>query len=125
MELELAKWVWEQFGKELSKKARGKWREFNWPNAEKRYREKLKQLYSTTRLLGRPKPIYIDNIYTDIYIIDKLSAFSRFGIDNLEILRDASLAPDNSRKRINALRLLSKYDHLYILGKPGQGKLRY
>ena len=83
-----AKWLWEEFGKNLINKTLGaikdQWAKFHWQDAEEKYRQRMRELYSTTRILGNPKPIVIDNIFTDVYTLDLPSSFKRFDIEELQ-----------------------------------------
>jgi energy-coupling factor transporter ATP-binding protein EcfA2 len=124
-----AKWIWEQYGKALATKAkekvREKWHEFHWSEAEAKYRARMHEQHSTTRLLGHPRPIIIEDIFTDVYVMDKLTAFKRYDIDELQaqFFEYKSLGYDGTRK--HALRLALKEKRLFILGKPGSGKTTF
>ena len=63
-----SKWIWEEFGKDWSREIVGeikrKWDEFHWVEAEIAYRKRLIEIYGTVRLLGNPKPINLQNIFT-------------------------------------------------------------
>lgn len=120
--LDIAKWVWEQFGEDVTKFAKVKWEKFNWKEAEIKYRERLAEIHSTTRLLGHPKPINVSEIFTDVYVLDSLTAHRRFGLVDLpENEQDF----DNDIERKPALRLAIKQNKLFILGKPGAGKTTF
>jgi hypothetical protein len=124
-----AKWVWSQYGKAITDKAkeraRKKWSEFHWSEAETKYRARMYEQHSTTRLLGHPKPIVIEDIFTDVYVMDKITAFKRFDLDELqaEFFEQKTLSPRGSRK--HALRLTLKERRLFLLGKPGSGKTTF
>ncbi len=121
-----AKWLWDQYGKSISDKALGKvrerWAEFRWLEAEAKYRARLYEQHSTTRLLGYPKPIKIADIFTDVYILDKPTALQRFDYSALQARPLEREAIYLENKRRPALRLFVTKKRLYILGKPGSGK---
>lgn len=124
-----AGWLWGKYGKDIVDKASQglakRLLEFNWPEAEARYRARMKELHGYTRLLGNPKKIEIDDIYTDVFVLDKPTAYHRFDIAELQsrpIEREA-LRINVERKPI--LRLAVKEQRLYILGKPGAGKTTF
>jgi predicted NACHT family NTPase len=125
-----AKWFWDNYGKLLIDgavdKLKGKWREFNWKEAEEKYCCRLKDHYSTVRVLGNPKPLNLDEIFTDVYVLDKPTAFRRFDIRELQ---DRPAALDTfqvvEENRKPALRLVPKKKRLFILGKPGSGKTTF
>jgi NACHT domain-containing protein len=124
-----AEWLWDQLGKDLIGKLLGtskkSWEKFKWRNAEEKYRARLYDQHRTTRLLGNPKPIDIKEIYTDVYVLDKLTASQRFEIEELQkrpFDRD-DLTIDT--KRQPALEAVLNNKHVYILGKPGAGKTTF
>jgi NACHT domain len=123
-----ATWLWEKLGPDLLKSARGalrgQWAKISWRDSERRYRERLIQLYSTTKLLGNPKPIRIDQIYTDVYVLDKLSALRRLELEELEgrTRTSSDIDPTWPGQRTNLFDLAQRATRLYILGKPGAGK---
>jgi predicted NACHT family NTPase len=124
-------WLWNQYGDELVKKAwfffRGKWAKFGWEKAEKVYRERLFDLHSTTRLLGYQKPVSIEGIYTDVYILNEMSALRHLGAKELLSMSEdeIKIQPQEAKKigeRQSALFAVSRNNHLLIVGKPGSGK---
>lgn len=121
-----ANWLWEKHGKDLASKAWGKvkerWSMFRWQEAEEKYRTVLREQHSVTRLLGNPKKISVDGMFTDVYVLDKLTAIQRFSFEQLRgipLLHDVLQTPV---KRRPALRLVLNEKRLFVLGKPGAGK---
>lgn len=92
-----------------------------------RYLAHMRALYATTRILGKTTPVSLEGIYTDVYILDKLTARQRFSIEELK--RRFLLRFDSAESnRQNGLELVKQSLNLFILGKPGAGKttfLRY
>jgi hypothetical protein len=121
-----AKWLWDKYGKSLIDSSvdnlKGKWNKFKWVEAEANYRSRLYELYSTTRLLGNPKPINIDHIFTDVHVLDKLTAFRRYELQELNKNNVNWDALRHNEKRRPVLRLAINSKRLFILGKPGAGK---
>lgn len=125
-----AKWLWESYGKEITDttfdKFKGKWKEFKWREAEENYRTHLREYCSTVRVLGNPKPINLDEIFTDVYVLDKPTAFRRFDIQELQTRPiDIDVLQESKEKRKPALNLALKKKRLFILGKPGAGKTTF
>ena len=124
-----AKWLWEQYGKAISDKAVGaikqRWVKFHWHEAEAKYRQRMGELYSTTRILGYPTPIFLEDVYTDVYAIDKLTAIKRYDIAELQAkpLERESIHLPYDRKPI--LQVAIEEKRLYLLGKPGSGKTTF
>ncbi len=139
-------WLWEKYGETVTQKAtdafnKGRWQKFKWRDAAENYRAKIKKLYGTMQIMGMAEPVLLDDIFTDVYMLDKPTAFGRFDIEHLkQMSADQDLPPDV--KRVNGLRLVvEKYKrlvekknkrlfietdrNLYILGKPGAGKTTF
>lgn len=122
-------WLWGQYGKLVTAKAadalKGSWDKFKWDEAAEKYRAKIKKLYGAMQIMGMAEPVTLDDIYTDVYMLDKPAAFSRFDIERLT--RRAAGDPDAppQSERINGLRLVRGKRNLFILGKPGAGKTTF
>ena len=121
-----AQWLWQKHGKALANKTLGKlkeqWSMFRWQEAEHSYRALLRKQHSTTHLLGNPREISVEGIFTDVYVLDKLTAVQRFSFENLRGIPLEHNALQISLKRRPALRLIVNEHRLLILGKPGAGK---
>jgi predicted NACHT family NTPase len=142
-----ATWAWEKYGKQLTDKAgaaaRELWARFRWHESEREYRERLLEHYSTTKLLGNPKEIRLDQTYVDAHVFNQVSAFQRVSIERLRQLsshketeelstmkagQEISSGNDHydsgslRAKRIPLKQLALKEQRLYVLGKPGAGK---
>lgn len=104
-----------------------KWSTINWGETESKYKENLLDSVSKTRVLGNPKLIEIESVYTDCYVYDRPSALIHFAGDIRTIEKDAS-SLRKSAERKSALDVAQTGESLYILGRPGAGKttfLRY
>ena len=101
------------------------WRKFQWDRAEEQYRQALLFLVQTTRLLGHPAPVNIDETYTAVYVLDRLSAIREFDIKELEgkTFREDPL--EEQKKRRPALEVVKSTNRVYIVGKPGAGKTTF
>ncbi|MEH1786176.1 MAG: NACHT domain-containing NTPase [Nostoc sp.] len=97
-------------------------------------REKIKpriqELCGTMRVLDMTQPIGLNDIYTSVNILEKITGRQRLGID--ELLQqcksqDFELFGLNriSEKRVPGIEAVEKYSKLMILGKPGAGKTTF
>jgi hypothetical protein len=122
-------WAWDKYGKSLTDKAasilKGRWDKFRWNDASEKYRAKVKKLYGTMQIMGMAKPVPLDDIFTEAYLLDKPTAFGRFDI---ELLKKSAAIPDAqppNAERIGGLTLVNRSTNLFILGKPGAGKTTF
>jgi len=127
--LATAGWLWDKHGEEIIDIAgRGlakRWFDVEWPESEANYRTHLKELYGFTRLPGNPKRIEINEIYTDVYVQDKPTAFHRIDLDELDSLPFEREKIRLSFERKPILRLAVNEQRLFILGRPGAGKTTF
>src|SRR2546421_12851546 len=122
-------WLWDKYGKSVIDKAAGGlkdlWEKVQWKDEAEKYRAKIKKLYGTMQIMGMAKPVPLDDIFTDAYMLDKPTAFGRFDIERLKQVAADSDAPPPNAERINGLRLVKEKGNLFILGKPGAGKTTF
>lgn len=119
-------WLWESYGKKViskfGKRLKSEWEKIAWEERERKYASRLLSEHSTTKLLGNPKEIRLDQIYTDVNVLDQVSAFRRLDIEELRESdhADRTLCDFFSRKPL--IDLARREKRLYVLGKPGSGK---
>lgn len=122
-------WIWDKYGETVVEKATGaikdRWNKFKWRGAAEDYRAKIKKLYGTMQIMGMAKPVPLDDIFTDVYMLDKPTAFGRFDIARLKQMSALDPLEPPHTKRINGLRLVGDKGNLFILGKPGAGKTTF
>ena len=82
--LAISGWLWEPIIKELATQGIGlvksQWSKTKAKDAIKRYQQRIKELHSTTRVLGNPRPINLEGLFTDILVFDQLTAQRRNNI---------------------------------------------
>ncbi len=107
-------WLWENLGKEilstLGVSAQKQWEKVEWKLAAKRYKENMFDLYSTIRMLGNPQPMLLEGIYTDVYILDKPTAFRRYDIEKLKNEYEEGGFDSKNGLRHNALDLVRNHN---------------
>ncbi|MEH1833052.1 MAG: NACHT domain-containing NTPase [Nostoc sp.] len=97
-------------------------------------REKIKpiiqQRCGTMRVLDMTQPIGLNDIYTSVNILEKITGQQRLGID--ELLQECTNEDFDrftlariTAKRVPGLEAVEKYPKLMILGKPGAGKTTF
>jgi len=134
-------WAWANYGDEIIKRvlaavasgaldkvaggAKAGWERVEWKLASRKYREKIQELHGTTRVLGKPDPISLEGIFTDVFILDTPTAYRRYDIEKLR--QEPVQVKASFSERLNGLKLVknSWRTRLFILGKPGAGKTTF
>ena len=101
-----------------------KWSAVDWKGGQSKYKKNLLEAVSTTKILGNPKSINVENIYTDCYVFDRLSALRRFS-GELDEIDAQGLVVLAQTQRIAALEVAETGENLFILGRPGAGKTTF
>lgn len=99
-----------------------------WLFAAQEYARHLQERYGTMRVLGKPHPISLEGVYTEIYVLDKPTAFRRHNVDELHVLqKEENKFGYGKLERQHAETFLreQKSAKLFVLGKPGAGKTTF
>ena len=109
-----------------SESAAAQFQRFDWAKAEQAYLDKIIRLYDRVRILGTAADVPLGNVFTQVYILDKPTAYRRHNIDELRQQGDDRAAlQDQPGKRIAGIELVKSGQNLFILGKPGAGKTTF
>lgn len=123
------RWEDAKSDSEKAQYVRDRWNEFDWGKAAERYKERMKANYGHIRVLGTTEPKSLDDLFTDVNILEKPQAFRRYDLTQLHELQKE---PEKlwHAERTPGLRVVvqDRGHRLYIMGGPGAGKttfLRY
>lgn len=115
-----------------AKVAKPTWQEFDWHKAEQTYRDSLIRQYGTLRVIGATADSLLDNVFTDVFVLNQLTAHRRADIEDLhKIDPDSFRQASGTQQRVSGLALIQdgmKGNYptcFYILGKPGAGKTTF
>ena len=90
-----------------------------------------KQRCGTMQVLDMTQPVGLGDVYTDVNILEKITARSRKGIAELneivtwDVEECHRFGLGRQEKRISGLEAVAKYPKLMVWGKPGAGKTTF
>ncbi len=94
--------------------------------------ERIEQRCGTMRVLDMTQPISLNNIYTDVNILEKITGRRRLEIAKLQQNFDLEFHNFNrygltevTQKRVPGLEAVKNNSKLMVLGKPGAGKTTF
>lgn len=110
---------------ELRPALRERWQQVDWIVAADTYRKELGRLYGSMQIFGMHQSIPLSDIFTDVYLLDKPSAWRRHSIEQLSSRSNtyAELAYEEERREGGEL--IEKHSRVFILGQPGSGKTTF
>ncbi|GAB4163446.1 MAG: hypothetical protein Fur0021_38540 [Candidatus Promineifilaceae bacterium] len=128
-------WMWDSYGKNavdglaqrLGRSRERAQLEREWQEATQKYLTKLYDQVNWLRLLGKREGMPLEQIFTDLNVLDKLSAeqwYSRDALQN-DFLQRRGFHWRREEVRRDGLAVVKQFPRLYILGKPGAGKTTF
>ncbi|MGB5050285.1 MAG: NACHT domain-containing protein, partial [Caldilineaceae bacterium] len=123
-------WLLDSFATPFLKAIGGKWQDqkerARWDDALQSYGQSILRHYGRLRVLGKTEDVPLGDVFTDVYILDQISARRRFDIRELmEKPVERFDLPQHTSGRRNGMGLVNQGQSLYILGKPGAGKTTF
>ena len=120
-------WVWDKFGQKIVEKVvdRGV-DEAKWQLGISKYYLSLFERVGFVRVLGRMESEPLENVFTHVNVLDKLSAERRYDVNRLITEfgpRDFSWT--ERVKRVPGDEAIAEFNKIFILGKPGAGKTTF
>jgi len=104
------------------------WQQAQWTAAQDAYDAAIIADYGSIRIFGQDTPRPLRDIYTEVYVLDTLTAHKRYHPSDLETLiwEERAIAPRyGDRKPGAALIYKGPANRFFILGKPGAGKTTF
>ncbi len=123
-------WVWSQYGRTITDKTvKAAWERLRWEDRALAYGQKVQRLYGSIQILGQPKPVPLEGIYTAVSLLDRPTALSRFTVEQMQAeftgQGNRYFYPSGKEKRRDGLEMVKEGQNLFILGKPGAGKTTF
>lgn len=95
----------------------------NWVNKLEEYSRWIGVSCGTTRIFGQTHPVPLEDIYTDLYLLDRPTAYRRYDIQKIQA--DPGILENAERLEWRNVLQSMEWHRLFILGKPGAGKTTF
>ena len=103
------------------------WDQIKWAEAQDLYDKKIIEQHGEIRIFGQTTPKPLRDIFTDVYVLDKPSAYRRFDPEKLadHLWEEDRGLPFRVGERKQGELLLNQGTKFFVLGKPGSGKTTF
>lgn len=112
----------EQPASETKDKAQ---QEADWQRGVQQYYDNLYHIVGYVRVLGKQKTEPLENIFTDVNILDKPLAERRYQLGEMKGVWHGRRFTYGHIERYAASHAFKNYQRMFILGKPGAGKTTF
>lgn len=97
-----------------------------WAKGLEKYYARLKQQVGFVRILGRANVEPLDNVFTHVNVLDRITTEKRHGIEQLIAeAHPRDFEQIGRTERIAGDAAVAEYSKLFVLGKPGAGKTTF
>src|SRR5262249_46085129 len=104
---------------------KAEWEKVDWARASHKYREEMARQYGSMHIFGMSQPVALNDIFTDVYLLDKPSAWRRHTIEELQAHSQGEQDKLLYVQRHEGVSLVQVQKRVFILGQPGSGKTTF
>lgn len=120
-------WLWDKYGQPVAENAAKRVvDETKWKFGIEKYYTSLFERVGFVRILGRMESEPLENVFTHVNVLDKLTAEQRYDVAKLKAEFDPRDFGWLERvRRVAGDAAVAEFPKLFVLGKPGAGKTTF